>query len=390
MRALERDPARRYPSVIALTRDLAMFRAGRAPLALEASRLLEAWLLLKRNGRVAGLAVTALAVIATVLAVASVRLRASEQATSAALERARDSASLALDALRRFRAEQTEKHKLGVLASPRVVQKAEALLEDFRFSEALESAELASALDSGLPDAWMLQAHLHLAALDPTRALAALARVPPESRAAHPEWRAEAVEGVARRHGERIGAAGPVPRKEAWDFVDAFLGTLEKEKARRSDALVGLLFRSLAARAESREAHVQTVGDAIHQIARRSTLAPAFEATEGPDGLAILLRGGKSIGSTCLAALSGLPIVSLDLGKTGVSDLTALRDLPLRTLDLSFTDWVSDLTPLHDLPLDLLNVNGCQRISSNMLRAMRNTRAFIVSNNKLVPGPAAD
>lgn len=70
-----------------------------------------------------------------------------------------------------------------------------------------------------------------------------------------------------------------------------------------------------------------------------------------------------------ISALRGLPIKSLDLGDTGVSDLTALKGMPLQRL-YAWDTPVRDLSPLRGMPIARLNVGGTRVSSLSALRGM--------------------
>ncbi len=60
---------------------------------------------------------------------------------------------------------------------------------------------------------------------------------------------------------------------------------------------------------------------------------------------------------TDLNALKGLQLETLSIAHTGVTDLTPLADMPLHMLNLDSTP-VADLRPLSDLPLETLRLNN--------------------------------
>ncbi|MDI6774450.1 MAG: hypothetical protein QME60_03510 [Verrucomicrobiota bacterium] len=73
---------------------------------------------------------------------------------------------------------------------------------------------------------------------------------------------------------------------------------------------------------------------------------------------------------TDVSALAGLPIESLSLAKTSVSDLGALRGMRLREVDLRQTP-VRDLSPLAGMPLVSLDIRGTRVESLDSLRGMK-------------------
>ena len=62
-----------------------------------------------------------------------------------------------------------------------------------------------------------------------------------------------------------------------------------------------------------------------------------------------------------LAPLAEMPLTSLDIGGTAVSELSTLKGMKLTTLSCYKTS-VSDLSPLAGMPLTSLNLFGCPRL----------------------------
>lgn len=73
------------------------------------------------------------------------------------------------------------------------------------------------------------------------------------------------------------------------------------------------------------------------------------------NGLNLNLRDNRNLVN--ISALAGLPITSLDLFWTGVSDLRPLKGMPLESLNLQFCKNVADLTPLKGMRLVSLNIH---------------------------------
>jgi Leucine-rich repeat (LRR) protein len=70
-----------------------------------------------------------------------------------------------------------------------------------------------------------------------------------------------------------------------------------------------------------------------------------------------------------ISALHGLPIKSLDLGDTDVSDLSALKGMSLQRL-YAWDTKVRDLSPLRGMPITRLNVGGTRVASLSALSGM--------------------
>ena len=74
-------------------------------------------------------------------------------------------------------------------------------------------------------------------------------------------------------------------------------------------------------------------------------------------------------------AVKGLKVdekgmIELDLGGTGISDLSPLKGMPLTSLNLDRCGQVTDLSPLKGMPLTSLNLWGCSQADITPLKGM--------------------
>ncbi|MEI6085538.1 MAG: serine/threonine-protein kinase, partial [Verrucomicrobiota bacterium] len=159
LKAMAADPAARYQSVRDILRDVQSFLAGYATSAQQASALTLLWLLIKRQKVAVALVTVSLVVILSIGVVAFIRIARSER--------------VALQALEQIEQEQAANRKLGLLAAPRVFQKAGELLRAYDFEGALEQLNFAVALDGTLSTAWNLKGWLHISRLEFDEALTA-------------------------------------------------------------------------------------------------------------------------------------------------------------------------------------------------------------------------
>lgn len=87
-----------------------------------------------------------------------------------------------------------------------------------------------------------------------------------------------------------------------------------------------------------------------------STTDQDLERLRGTDISDLHIIVGKHI--TTIAALQGLPLTSLVLQCTHVTDLSPLKGMSLRRLGLCSSRKVSDLAPLAGMPLESLSIHN--------------------------------
>ncbi|MBM3876133.1 MAG: hypothetical protein FJ386_05360 [Verrucomicrobia bacterium] len=106
----------------------------------------------------------------------------------------------------------------------------------------------------------------------------------------------------------------------------------------------------------------QQIHDSWKAVLRKAGLHG--ELTRNADGFLQLDLSGARPGNTRLSDISALrdmPLTSLNLARTAVTNIAALRGMPLAWLDLSGTR-VDDLTPLTRAPIEDLNLSNNLRI----------------------------
>jgi hypothetical protein len=92
----------------------------------------------------------------------------------------------------------------------------------------------------------------------------------------------------------------------------------------------------------------------------------AIRASGRPGGLC--LHAGYPQELCSIAALASLPLVELWLAGTSVQDLSPLRGMPLRVLNMYAAPLLKDLSPLRGMPLAILDIS---RTSVDDLSALR-------------------
>jgi hypothetical protein len=84
-----------------------------------------------------------------------------------------------------------------------------------------------------------------------------------------------------------------------------------------------------------------------------------------------------------LSALEGMKLESLTIEGTPVSDLSVLRGMPLKWLDLYEVRCVSNLVPLEGMPLEYLNVTGTALGNLDSVPSLKSLRWLIVDGTRI-------
>jgi len=318
MKALAVDPDQRYPTVGDLQRDIAAYQGGFVTSVEEATMWRLFTLAVKRRRTEFTLVSLALAVIA-VLGTASVL-----------------KVTRTLHELRR--------------TAPTFHAQALALVEEHKFTEALERLDYALSLTPKQPDYLVLRGNI----------LQALLRLE-EARAAYDS--ALKVKGS--------DAAALANRR----LCDKLLA-LQDGSAGLPQAAIEELHAAVLAQGRSAEA-LALAGELKQQTADdlgrwQTALAAkgwALAATKDPTyNWQVTLTGDAQ--ASDLSPVRDIPAGFLAIVGGLVSDLTPLRDTRLRWLQITHGARIADLTPLKSLPLALLHINGASFVDASPLKGM--------------------
>lgn len=387
MKAMARDPECRYPSVADLVRDVRAFSGGFAPSAQSVGLPTLLWLLIKRNRRISLIVMVCLAIVAAIGVVSVVRIKRSE--------------ALAVESLRKFQDEQEMKTRLGKLALSQLMQQGTSQIRGLDFEQADQTLDLVLSLDPKRPEACNLKGMLHMARLEFEQA-AAMFR---EGLAVKPEP-AEAA-AAARKKPKDTRKPAPTPPTAA-DMADRYAHRYAQTPSRPDPSLlleltedlansrfarhpfgscfVGLMYERMAAGAgDGSDESLALVKEALRRLNPKVRQLDLLHSTVS-GGLAVRLSGGRDLKD--LAPLMGLPIVSLDLSDTGVSDLQFLKRMPLEELNLANTQ-VSDFSPLIESPVRRLNLCGYKRLSLPQLAKLPKLETLTVSKD-VIPARKPD
>jgi len=310
MKALARQPADRYQSVSALANDIKAYLGGFATSVEEKSVRRLFVLMLKRRKTEFTLAGIAALILLTVGVVSIGRIVASEKRAMTALQELQRTA-------------------------PAFVAEAQALIEQFRFEEALKRVNYALSLSPRNAEYYVLRGNI----------LQSLLRMP-EALDAYTE---------ALRLNPALASAS-----ENFDLCARFLED-NRDRSTWLPSSLNTLHAALLRQQRSAEALAimrqfgpdkGVVYDSWKAILTQAGLPVGARNLQlDTRGMFTLNLQGTPVDN--LGALKGMPIERLNLANTKVSDLTPLHGMFLTDLDLAGTK-VSDLAPLACMPLQNL------------------------------------
>ena len=301
MQSLAHSPAKRYQSVAELQKDIAAYQAGYATRAERAGTFRQFRLTIRRH---AGTFAAAAFIILLVLGF-GVHSFIKERKLRTTIARLRS-------------------------AAPVYYQSAQTLVEQRKFSEALERINLAIELQPNATEYHRLKGNIHQSLLQFQQAQKSYTRATGNPKADQSRQINQKIQAKIS-----TGPAAAIPQLEV-------LARHMKQQGRQAEA------EAMASRvAHQKENAWQRARATLQQL----QLANRLERTEK----GYLKINLSKTPTRELAPLANLPIVSLNLWQTKVNHLRPLAGMPLRELYLAFTA-VNDLTPLRGAPLQSLTV----------------------------------
>lgn len=338
LKALARDKADRYQSVLELRKDIELYLDDRQVSAKEDSTWEALVKLVRRNQEV----VTAIIVCVLIVVVVTIFLF---NAILKERHKYQQSAREAQARLGELKVEQERRAADQRRAAPALVAKARRAVDLKDFPEARADVDLAIQYDPALPEARLLSAHLAIREQDWTSAGISLA--------AYIQGKPDDADGkqlldLVRHAGNRDATVAPVTPTD---------GPGSENSSAHLTAIADVLVRQGA----------YSVAESLYQSGRDLMLMyrvrlekqwpgctrTGFSADK--DGRLTIegLAGRADVYD--LAALEGLPIAHLSLARTKAIDIAPLKRMPLISLDLTDTP-VRSLEPLIGLPLTSLRL----------------------------------
>ena len=321
MKALAINPADRYQTVRELQKDLQAYQEGFATSAEEAGTLKQLVLLVKRRKVEFSLVGFAIAAMLTVGGVALGRIINSERV-------ARES----LQALHN--------------AAPAYASQAESLIDEQKFSMALGKIGTALELMPKRPDFYVLKGDI----------LESLLRLPEAREDYQAALRLDAHNQPAEQNlalCNKLIAESLNPEELAPPALNELQAAMLSQH-RSAEAL------AMVRRLDKKNQTLYTTWKTI--LEENGLLEKAKITTRlivNDAGEFILDLTTNKIDN--IAALKEMPLRDLNLTGTGVRDLTPLKDAPLVLLNLRGT-LVSDLEVLRGMPLKHINLAGCKNV----------------------------
>ena len=347
MKALALLPEDRYQKVEDLQADVAAFQGGFAPKAERASPVKHTLLWAGRHKKEVGL-FTIFAVLLNVSLVAFfLQLNAQKNHALASEKRALDAGALAAARLQELRG-----------TAPAFFAEAQQLINDHRFSEALERIDYAiqqvpneGAYHNLRGD--ILQTLLRLD--DAEDAYAEALRRNPKLASAQLNL------DLTKKLLSAVGSEDQIKPSILAELYASLLRQGRRSSAQSIESQVGV----------DRQRMVRLWRDAFNKRGMRSqrfdtnadnTINVDFSKAPQPElaKLRDLPVTGLNLDDTKIAdlrELEGIPLETLSLNRTSVQDLGPLSGLPLRTLNAEGTP-VFNLTPLTGLPLEALRLSN--------------------------------
>ncbi len=366
VKAMARQPVKRYQTVQELGGDVQAFLDGYATKAQQAGALTLLRLLIRRHNVVTSLTCISLLLVFAAFGISIIRIQRSERA-------AVESEALAVDALKRIKADQENKHKLSLLAAPKVFEQAQNFIHILDYDQALSTLEYVVTLDNDYQAAWWELGALHLGREEFEQAGFAFERAAKDSDNRPGKRGAGDLQGVVQKYMALVREKGPLALRERQeDFAYDILRADRTAWQYRMIALT-MYFKEQNKNAET--ANYELIEQMLRTLnPDAKTLAFSHEAKE--NSLKVSLHGDRV---NQILPLSGLPVTYLDLSNVGNVDLIPLRDMPLTTVDLSGSKF-GDLLPLLKIStLTELRLVNTKDKDYGRLRTMSQLKKVVVN-----------
>lgn len=371
VKAMARQPGKRYQTVGELGGDVQAFLDGYATKAQQAGAITLLRLLIRRHNVVTSLICVSILIVFGVFAVSIVRISNSERS-------AVQSEAFAVQALKRMKADQEARRKLSLLAAPRVFQQAENSVHNLDYDQAVSTLEYTVTLDPDFNAAWWELGAIHLGRGEFDPALTAFEHASRDPDGKNQRRGNEDLSMLARKYQGLVRDAGGIfPTELRAQFANDLLHAGGAAWQYRLIALTAF-FKNQNRNPETADfALIEQVLRALNPDAK--TMQFSHEFTQ--NGLKVSLHGDRV---NQLLPLAGLPITYFDLSDVGNVDLTLARDMPLVSVDLSGSRF-GDLLPLTKIStLTELRMVNTHDKDIGRLRSMNQLKRIVVSQAEAV------
>ncbi len=342
VKALAKDPAHRYPTVLDFRRDIERFQEGRSVSAKVDTRREMILKFVKRNkGFSAGMAATFAVLLCSLWFIGKAWLVANQ-------------------ALADQQREQEAKREQGRKSVPAFVRAARLLINEKQFPDALAQVDAALSFNESDADARLLRGQLLIGTQqypEASKELAVCLKLRPGDEKA--QKLAELCREARPDHRQRLLAlADELGRQKMYTLADQVTQQAEALRGSRQEMLAHYQKRIESAwPGLSNRLRFDDVGfhlDLSNQGAKVKDLTPL----QGMKLASLSVWNCPNVRD--LTPLQGMPLTALNLSQNPlIRDLTPLRGLKLNELYLNGCGAVGDLTPLQGMPLGKLQANYC-------------------------------
>ncbi|HZZ79318.1 MAG TPA: protein kinase [Gemmataceae bacterium] len=326
MKALSKDKADRYATVEALRRDVELFMEGRSVSAKEDTRTELLIKFVKRNKAFS--AATAAAAVLLFIVVSWAMI---------ANYRERRETQRAYDA---YAIEQKEKEERTRRAVPALVEIARRDAELRHFKKALEQVQLALEYDPNHVQGRLLHAQLLMVNQDFKKAVEELetylAKNPKDGHARELKKLCAKADPAAQDKGPMVQIAQVLTAQNQPGMAEGFLRHYGKDGNEVRAELLSLYRKRIAA-------HWPSLGDLLTMDAKTGDLSMNVEGDQ----------------VTNLAPLKDIPLRTLNISGRNIEDLSAVRGMPLVSIRLFWCERIKHLNDLKGIPLTSIYLQRC-------------------------------
>ena len=355
-KCLERDPEERYDSAVEIIDDVRRCIRGYASQAEQAGVWRQIQLFYLRNKKFCISAVSSIILIGGIVAFFMVALKLEkDKAQTAQLVAEKQS----LELIR----EKKERERVSKMAATRkYTEGMDYSMGHENFEKAYAAFEQCVLLDSDHEEAWQRKGCIELGNLDLEQALESFSHI------TNPSLVNAVQISVVKSYYEKF-------KKQKPDNDDIVRFATELEKVRLNFACRAVYLKVLAKdlTLSKRIEYLKDLIIAINQLNSNQGEQVRFDIDNREVSLDV--SGIKKL--RYLPSLKKLPIYSLNLSGTNITDTLILRNTPLRILNLSDT-WLSRVSGCEDLPLEELHLSVNSLKEANRLVRIKTLRKLYI------------
>lgn len=335
-KAMSVDQNDRYPDVEYIIKEVKAFLGGYATEAQNADFKTQIMLLFKRHKAISLAVAISFLVIALLVTFFLLKLKEGEKS---ALKAMHEAEKQKLEAER----QKEEKVRLSQMAAPEFLLKAGTDLKNYHFDDALKYSKLCTILDESLSEGWILYGRMELGKMNFFDAAAAFSKVRDQKR-----FKALydlCIELEKNESKPKITDLVIKLKKMGENYIiPALMGTFNRKNSTEDKiSAIGKLY-------EHYHEHLKSPKPILNTDCTQLSFT---------DGSKWLIKD--------LNFFIDLPISSLNISKSPITDLRALKFMKLKKLDLSNTQ-ITSLSQIKGLQLEELNIASTKVTDLNSLQ----------------------